>query len=164
MEYYGLYLMGERLLRTLASSLPSGVILQLEAYFGFASEVGAVVISLFVLGFLIGPILWGPLSEHYGRRPITLISMPLFVGTQIGCALSKNTASILVFRLLGGIFAAAPLTNSGSVSSDLPLHVAVLLTCEQSHHVRYRTSCLSRQSYGRFYSGPLCRSDCCSSR
>ena len=101
------------LIRTLASSIPAGVILQLEAYFTFSSEVAAVVISLFVLGFLIGPILWGPLSEHFGRRPITLISMPLFIGTQIGCALSRNTASILIFRLLGGIFAAAPLTNSG---------------------------------------------------
>jgi hypothetical protein len=32
---------------------------------------------------------------------------------QVGCALSPNTASILVFRFLGGLFAAAPLTNSG---------------------------------------------------
>lgn len=30
-----------------------------------------------------------------------------------GCALSKNGASIIIFRLLGGLFAAAPLTNSG---------------------------------------------------
>jgi hypothetical protein len=29
---------------------------------------------------------------------------------QIGCALSKNTASILVFRFIGGMFAACPLT------------------------------------------------------
>lgn len=32
---------------------------------------------------------------------------------QIGMALSQNTASLLVFRFLGGVFAAGPLTNSG---------------------------------------------------
>ncbi|THG98446.1 hypothetical protein EW145_g7423, partial [Phellinidium pouzarii] len=37
----------------------------------------------------------------------------------VGCALSKNTASILIFRLLGGIFAAAPLTNSGALMADI---------------------------------------------
>ncbi|KAK7681592.1 hypothetical protein QCA50_015325 [Cerrena zonata] len=104
---------------TVASSIPSGVIGQLQAHFGLSSEVSALAIALFVLGFLIGPILWGPLSEHYGRRPISLIPLTLFVGTQIGCALSPNTAAFLIFRLLGGIFAASPLSNSGAVMSDV---------------------------------------------
>ncbi len=34
-------------------------------------------------------------------------------------ALSKNTASLLVFRFLGGVFAACPLTNSGALISDI---------------------------------------------
>lgn len=34
---------------------------------------------------------------------------------QLGCALSQNTASILILRFLGGAFAAAPLANSGYV-------------------------------------------------
>jgi hypothetical protein len=34
-------------------------------------------------------------------------------GFQVGGALARNTASILIFRFLGGVFAAAPLTNSG---------------------------------------------------
>ncbi|CAL1712914.1 unnamed protein product [Somion occarium] len=85
---------------TFASSLPAGVLQQMETHFNFSGEVGALVLSLFVLGFAVGPILWGPLSEHYGRRPISLYSFPLFIGTQIGCALSPNTASILIFRFL----------------------------------------------------------------
>ena len=38
---------------------------------------------------------------------------------QVGCALSPNTASIIIFRFLGGTFAAAPLTNSGALISDI---------------------------------------------
>ena len=66
-----------------------------------------------------GPLLWGPLSESYGRRPIFIISFIVYTGFQVGCALSKNTASILIFRFLGGCFAAAPLTNSGGVLADI---------------------------------------------
>lgn len=38
---------------------------------------------------------------------------------QVGGALAKNTAQILVFRFLGGVFAAAPLTNSGALIADI---------------------------------------------
>lgn len=38
---------------------------------------------------------------------------------QIAMALAKNTASLLVFRFLGGTFAACPLTNSGALISDI---------------------------------------------
>lgn len=37
----------------------------------------------------------------------------------MACALSTNTASILIFRFIGGTFAAAPLTNSGALISDI---------------------------------------------
>ncbi|WVQ68469.1 uncharacterized protein L199_006677 [Kwoniella botswanensis] len=104
---------------TFASSSPSGIVQDMEEYFGFSQEVAVLTISLFVAGYCIGPILWGPLSESYGRRPIFILSFIIYTGMQVGCALSKNTASILIFRLLGGIFASAPLTNSGALIADI---------------------------------------------
>ncbi|TCD70210.1 hypothetical protein EIP91_004390 [Steccherinum ochraceum] len=104
---------------TLASSLPAGNMPLMRQSLHFSQEVGSLTLSLFVLGFAFGPILWGPLSEQYGRRMVYIISFALYLGTQIGCALSPNTAAILVFRLLGGMFAAAPLTNSGGMISDM---------------------------------------------
>ncbi|WVW85397.1 hypothetical protein I302_107435 [Kwoniella bestiolae CBS 10118] len=104
---------------TFASSSPSGIIQDMEEYFGFSQEVAVLTISLFVAGYCIGPILWGPLSESYGRRPIFILSFIIYTGMQVGCALSKNTASILIFRLLGGTFASAPLTNSGALIADI---------------------------------------------
>ncbi|WRT68612.1 uncharacterized protein IL334_005590 [Kwoniella shivajii] len=104
---------------TFASSSPSGIVQDMEEYFGFSQEVAVLTISLFVAGYCIGPIVWGPLSESYGRRPIFILSFIVYTGMQVGCALSKNTASILIFRLLGGIFASAPLTNSGALLADI---------------------------------------------
>ncbi|KAF5323409.1 hypothetical protein D9611_005791 [Ephemerocybe angulata] len=96
---------------TFASSSPSGIFTNLVEEFHMSEKVGILTLSLFVAGYCVGPMLWGPLSEQYGRRPIH--------GFQIGAALAPNTASILVFRFLGGTFAAAPLTNTGALISDI---------------------------------------------
>ncbi|KZT30674.1 MFS general substrate transporter [Neolentinus lepideus HHB14362 ss-1] len=104
---------------TFASSAPSGVIVQLIEEFGMGREVATLAISLFVAGYCVGPLVWGPMSEQYGRRPVFLVAFLFYTGFQVGCALSPNTGAILVFRLLGGMFAAAPLTNSGAILSDI---------------------------------------------
>ncbi|KAJ9113210.1 hypothetical protein QFC22_006049 [Naganishia vaughanmartiniae] len=104
---------------TFASSAPSGVVPNLERQFGFGREVGTLTISLFVAGYCCGPLLWGPASEQVGRKPVFLVAFLFYTGFQVGCALSQNTASILVFRFLGGMFASCPLTNSGALLADI---------------------------------------------
>ncbi|RPD64093.1 MFS general substrate transporter [Lentinus tigrinus ALCF2SS1-7] len=104
---------------TFASSAPSGIVPQLMEQFTFGTEVATLTIALFVAGYCVGPLLWGPLSEQIGRKPVFIISFIVYTGFQVGCALSPNTASILIFRFLGGTFAAAPLANSGAVMADI---------------------------------------------
>ncbi|CBQ72236.1 probable mfs-multidrug-resistance transporter [Sporisorium reilianum SRZ2] len=104
---------------TFTSSAPSGIVPELERQFGFGREVAALSLSIFIAGYCLGPLLWGPLSEQYGRRPIFILAMLFYTGFNVGCELSHNTASILVFRFLAGTFAASPLTNSGGVIADL---------------------------------------------
>ncbi|KAG1749872.1 major facilitator superfamily domain-containing protein [Suillus paluster] len=104
---------------TFSSSAPSSLVPTLMHEFGVSREVGTLTVSLFVCGYCVGPLLWGPLSEQYGRRPIFIISFFLYMCFQIGCALSQNIASVLILRFLGGTFAAAPLANSGALISDI---------------------------------------------
>jgi multidrug resistance protein len=104
---------------TFASSAPSAVVPQLTHQFGFSDEIGTLTISLFVAGYCVGPLLWGPLSEQLGRRPVFIFAFVIYTIFQIACALAQNTAQILVFRFIGGVFAAAPLTNSGALISDI---------------------------------------------
>ncbi len=89
----------------------------LQEQFGFSPEVGTLVISLFVAGYCIGPLVFGPLSETIGRKSVFVFTFIIYTGFQVGSALAQNTAQVLVFRFLGGTFASAPLANSGSVSA-----------------------------------------------
>ncbi|KAG2023094.1 multidrug transporter [Coprinopsis cinerea AmutBmut pab1-1] len=104
---------------TFASSSPSGIFPNLVEEFKMSEIVGTLTLSLFVTGYCVGPILWGPLSEQFGRRPVFTYPFFVFMCFQIGCALAPNTAAILLFRFLGGTFAAAPLTNTGALMSDI---------------------------------------------
>ncbi len=59
---------------TFASSSPSGVYDKIATEFGVSKEAGALVITLFLLGYVCGPLLFAPLSEFYGRRYIFYIT------------------------------------------------------------------------------------------
>ncbi|KAJ7492738.1 major facilitator superfamily domain-containing protein [Mycena latifolia] len=104
---------------TFASAAPSGIAPQLLEEYHLSQEVGVLAISLFVAGYCVGPLLWGPLSEQYGRRPIFIFPFVVYTLFQVAAALARNGASLLVFRFIGGVFAAAPLTNSGAIISDI---------------------------------------------
>lgn len=104
---------------TFASSAPSALVPTLMLEFGFSREVGNLMVSLFVAGYCVGPLIWGPLSEQYGRRPVFIFTFFVYTCFQLACALSKNTASLLVFRFIGGVFASCPLANSGALIGDI---------------------------------------------
>ncbi|KIJ47970.1 hypothetical protein M422DRAFT_163053 [Sphaerobolus stellatus SS14] len=107
---------------TFASSSPEGIIAPIIEHFKISEEVAILAISLFVAGYCLGPIVWGPLSEQVQRlnfRPIFLIGFVAYTGFQIGDALAPNTSALLIFRFLSGCFAASPLTNSGGLIADI---------------------------------------------
>jgi hypothetical protein len=49
--------------RTFSSSAPSNLLPEMMDYFGFGQEVATLTVSLFISGYCLGPLLWGPLSE-----------------------------------------------------------------------------------------------------
>lgn len=104
---------------TLTSSAYSSSAAQVMAEFNSSSEVFALGVSLFVLGFAVGPAFWAPLSELYGRQILFIVTHALvvtFVAASAGCT---SMAQLLVFRFLAGTFGASPMTNSGGVIADL---------------------------------------------
>jgi DHA1 family multidrug resistance protein-like MFS transporter len=103
---------------TFASSVFSSTITVTSAEFGVSDTVMILGVSLYVLGFAIGPIVWGPLSELKGRK------LPLFGGffvfaiMQIPVALAHNLPTILICRLLAGCFGAAPVVLVSAMYAD----------------------------------------------
>lgn len=82
-------------------------------------ELESFVVSIYVIGFAVGPLLVAPLSELYGRAIVYNVSNVIFLGATVGCALSTNVGMFLAFRLLCGCAGATPLALGGGSISDL---------------------------------------------
>jgi MFS transporter, DHA1 family, multidrug resistance protein len=104
---------------TFASSAPSSTTRAVSLEFGVSEEVGYLITSMFLVGYILGPLIWGPGSELVGRQPIMLITIGAYTLLHLGQALAHNIESILITRFLGGFFACAPLVNSGGLIADI---------------------------------------------
>ncbi|KAK9458829.1 major facilitator superfamily domain-containing protein [Lipomyces oligophaga] len=91
----------------------------IEVEFGASNTVITLGVTFYLLGFAFGPLLYAPLSEIYGRKPIAIYPWIIFMAFQIGCALSHNTATLLVSRLIAGFAGASPITNAGATLGDM---------------------------------------------
>lgn len=110
------------LISPMSSSILSPAMKQLSAEFKITSELlQALVISIHILAWAIGPLVIAPLSEddRLGRRTVLNVSCWLSLLFNIGCALSKNTTQIVILRFVSGLFSATPLNVSPAVVSDL---------------------------------------------
>ncbi|KAK5629493.1 hypothetical protein RRF57_005208 [Xylaria bambusicola] len=95
---------------TMGSSLPSMAVPYMTQEWDVTSETQKVLpISTFLIGYVLGPLLWGPLSEHFGRRYLSIITLSLFTIWTLGCAIAPNWPAFLVFRFLCGAFGSAPI-------------------------------------------------------
>ena len=101
------------------SSAYSGGVEQIVQAFGVSDEVVTLGISLFVLGFAIGPLLWAPLSELYGRQILFFVTYGALTVFNAGAAGSTNIQTLLILRFFAGAFGSSPLTNAGGVIADI---------------------------------------------
>ncbi|MDR3436358.1 multidrug effflux MFS transporter [Telmatospirillum sp.] len=68
--------------------------------------VVALTLSFFMLGFGIGPLFYGPLSERFGRRPVLLAGLTFYFIASVFCTFTPSIGLLLGSRLVQG-FAAA---------------------------------------------------------
>lgn len=67
----------------------------------------------------MGPILWAPLSEQYGRRRLSIGTFMMFTLFTLACALAPHWISFIIFRLFSGIFASAPIALVPGIIADI---------------------------------------------
>ncbi|RVX71964.1 hypothetical protein B0A52_04363 [Exophiala mesophila] len=104
---------------TLASAIFATAVPSLMRIYQIDREVATLGVSLFVLGFALGPMVWASFSELKGRYPPFIISVFGFTAFSFGTAVSKSTPSILICRYLAGFFGAGPLTLAGPINADM---------------------------------------------
>jgi DHA1 family bicyclomycin/chloramphenicol resistance-like MFS transporter len=86
----------------------------------FAVGTGAAQSTLtsFMFGFSIGMLLYGPLSDTYGRRPILLGGIIMYALASIACALSFSIGSLVGFRFLQALGAGAASVLARAIARD----------------------------------------------
>ena len=110
------------LFRPLASSMFAPAVPQVMADFGSNNqELASFVVSVYVIGFTLGPLVVAPLSEVYGRLAVYHISNVLFFIFTVACAVSTNVGMFTAFRFLSGCAGVTPITlGGGSIADVIP--------------------------------------------
>jgi multidrug resistance protein len=107
-------------LTPLASSMVAPGVPEILHDFNTTNEtIGAMVVSIYILGYALGPLFIAPMSEVYGRLITYHVNNILFVVWTIACALAPNVGSLLAFRVLAGIAGSCPITIGGGSIADL---------------------------------------------
>ncbi|KAL8891393.1 MAG: hypothetical protein Q9215_001535 [Flavoplaca cf. flavocitrina] len=107
------------LVSAFGSSIFSAATQLVAGYFSVSTEVGVLGLSLYVLGFATGPILWAPLSELRGRRMPLVVAMFGFSIFSIATATAKDLQTVMLTRFFGGVFGSCPLAVVAAVFSDM---------------------------------------------
>lgn len=87
--------------------------------YGISTVVSTLGVSFFLLGFVFGPVFFGPASEVYGRKVPLFVGYIIFAIFQIPVAVAQNVETIMLSRFLGGFAASAPLAVMGGAMADL---------------------------------------------
>lgn len=104
---------------TFASSVYVSGIQGVMQRFDVSSEVATLGLSLFVLGFALGPLIWAPLSEVYGRKSIYIVSYTAYTAFSVAAACAPNITALLVLRFFASAFGSSTLANTGGVIADM---------------------------------------------
>ncbi|OCK83196.1 MFS general substrate transporter [Lepidopterella palustris CBS 459.81] len=104
---------------SLSSSAFTGAIRPMIEEFHCSNEVAILGLSLMLIGYVIGPLLWAPMSEAFGRRDTLIGTFALFVLWSGVCAAAQNIASLLIFRFFAGLFGSSALVIPGGIVADM---------------------------------------------
>ena len=76
---------------------------QVEESLGAPPSSMGYTLASFFIGMTIGQLVYGPISDRFGRKPPLLFGFGLFTAASIGCAMSGDLTALCVWRLLQGM-------------------------------------------------------------
>ncbi|KAK4184734.1 putative polyamine transporter [Podospora australis] len=105
---------------TMGSALPANALPFISVEWNVTSEFQQVLpISVYLIGYVMGPIVWAPLSEQFGRKRLTMATFIFFILFTLATALAPTWLAFLIFRLFTGVFASAPLALVPGIIADI---------------------------------------------
>ncbi|KAG9513031.1 MFS general substrate transporter, partial [Aureobasidium melanogenum] len=104
---------------TFASAIYSAGTREISHEFDVSYEVANAGTSLLVFGFALGPMLWAPLCEVYGRKWAALAPYFVSAAFSFGTAAAKDIQTILITRFFAGVFGSSPISITGGSIIDI---------------------------------------------
>lgn len=95
-------------------SLP-GLVTDLDT----TTAMAQLTLTLYLFGSAVAQLVYGPLSDRFGRRPVLLAGLGVFVATSLICALAPSIEMLVVARLLQSFGGAAGMVLSRAIIRDL---------------------------------------------
>ncbi|MEM0935116.1 MAG: multidrug effflux MFS transporter [Pseudomonadota bacterium] len=96
----------------------------MAAHFGTDYAVMQLSVSLYLAATAVLQIVIGPLSDRYGRRPVTLISMAIFLVATLGCLFAPNVTVFLICRMIQASVAVGIVLSRAIVRDMVPQNEA----------------------------------------
>ncbi|WP_348980958.1 multidrug effflux MFS transporter [Desulfosporosinus sp. BG] len=128
-KHSGQKYLGEKGLLALIGFLSAFIPLSTDLYLpalphmadNFHVSVGLInlTLTLFFIFYAAATLLWGPLSDKYGRRPILIIGLILYTTASVLCALSTNVYQLIGFRILQAVASGAVTSVASAVVKDV---------------------------------------------
>ncbi len=115
------------LLTLLTAFVPLSIDLYLPAlpsmteYFQVPEYQTNLTLILFFVFYAAAMLVWGPLSDRYGRRPVLLIGLMLYTVAGVLCAVSTSVLQLMLFRVLQAVGAGAASAVATAIVKDVYL-------------------------------------------
>ncbi|WP_020179855.1 multidrug effflux MFS transporter [Methylopila sp. M107] len=91
----------------------------LTAALGATPAEGQLTLSAFLVGFAAGQVVYGPLSDARGRKPVLLASLTLFTFGSALCAIAPTIETLILARFVQALGGAGPVVLARSIVRDL---------------------------------------------
>ncbi|HEY7381407.1 MAG TPA: multidrug effflux MFS transporter [Gaiella sp.] len=91
---------------------------ELTEDFGASASQVQLTLTAFFVGFAVGHLVIGPISDILGRRRPLLVGITLYALASLGCALAPSVQALVGFRFLQGLFGAAGIVLARAVIRD----------------------------------------------
>ncbi len=86
--------------------------------FGTSGAKVQLTVLVFLLAFAVAQLIYGPISDRYGRRPVLLVALVIFVVADIVCAIAFSIDFLLVARVFQAIGACGGSVMSRAIVRD----------------------------------------------
>jgi len=103
---------------------------QLTGVFSTTIDQVQVTLSVFLYGFAVAQLVYGPLADRFGRKPILLIGLILFLASSVGCALANSIEELILYRFLQALGACSGPVLGRTMVRDIhgPVNAAKVLS------------------------------------